>query len=124
MKKKMGFSDVDVLLSIALVVVFIVGLTMVYKSSYYNTIRVKKTSQAMNYLINETENIQSSTYTGVSSLTKVAINNDFSKQIDVVNLNSTDTQLLDLIKKITVTIYYKVGPQQLNISLTTIKTNL
>lgn len=116
LKKESGFTGIDITIAIIAVVLFTsIILSLMYNVKYQNLKQVYKLTANI-YLTETLENIGIADYDNVIS-TDSSINtelipelsNMFTEKIDVEKISDQDNTKEDLVKKVTVTISYKIG---------------
>ena len=116
LKKESGFTGTDIIIAIVMVVLFTsIILSLMYNIKYQNLKQVYKLASNI-YLTETLENIGIADYDDVVNMNSndeteliPEIPDIFTERIDVVNISDIDSTKSDLIKKVTVTISYKIG---------------
>lgn len=116
LKKESGFTGIDITIAIIAVVLFTsIILSLMYNVKYQNLKQVYKLTANI-YLTETLENIGIADYDNVISTDSSKntelipeLSNIFTEKIDVEKISDQDNTKEDLVKKVTVTISYKIG---------------
>lgn len=138
-KSEKGITNIDITVSIILITLFVSIIATIMYTIHANSTSMNRKTEAMNYAINEIENIKAQDFDTLQDTNEEA--NEFvdiidtegnttgyAKKvtiIDYANLpenKENDAILLGLVKKVTVEIAYKVGNTTQTVDLSTVIT--
>ena len=112
-KSNKGFTGIDIVLSIIIVITFTSIIVSLMYSVKMENYRIKAMAIANIYLVETLENIGIANYDEIKSdntdLFPKEMSTEFEKKIEVTSISDEDTSKEDIIKKVKVTIAYKIG---------------
>lgn len=113
MKGNKGFTGIDIVLSIIIVITFTSIIISLMYSVKMENYRIKAMAISNVYLVETLENIGIAKYDEIKSdnidLFPKEMSNEFEKKIEVTSISDVDASKKDIIKKVKITIGYKVG---------------
>lgn len=113
MKGNKGFTGIDIVLSIIIVITFTSIIISLMYSVKMENYRIKAMAISNVYLVETLENIGIAKYDEIKSdnidLFPKEMSNEFEKKIEVTSISDEDASKKDIIKKVKITIGYKVG---------------
>lgn len=112
-KSNKGFTGIDIVLSIIIVITFTSIIVSLMYSVKMENYRIKAMAISNIYLVETLENIGIANYDEIKSdntdLFPKEMSTEFEKKIEVTSISDEDTSKEDIIKKVKVTITYKIG---------------
>lgn len=112
-KSNKGFTGIDIVLSIIIVITFTSIIVSLMYSVKMENYRIKAMAISNIYLVETLENIGIANYGEIKSdntdLFPKEMSTEFEKKIEVTSISDEDTSKEDIIKKVKVTIAYKIG---------------
>lgn len=112
-KSNKGFTGIDIVLSIIIVITFTSIIVSLMYSVKMENYRIKAMAISNIYLVETLENIGIANYDEIKSdntdLFPKEMSTEFEKKIEVTSISDEDTSKEDIIKKVKVTIAYKIG---------------
>lgn len=112
-KSNKGFTGIDIVLSIIIVITFTSIIVSLMYSIKMENYRIKAMAISNIYLVETLENIGIANYDEIKSdntdLFPKEMSTEFEKKIEVTSISDEDTSKEDIIKKVKVTIAYKIG---------------
>lgn len=112
-KSNKGFTGIDIVLSIIIVITFTSIIVSLMYSVKMENYRIKAMAISNVYLVETLENIGIANYDEIKSdntdLFPKEMSTEFEKKIEVTSISDEDTSKEDIIKKVKVTIAYKIG---------------
>ena len=112
-KSNKGFTGIDIVLSIIIVITFTSIIVSLMYSVRMENYRIKAMAISNIYLVETLENIGIANYDEIKSdntdLFPKEMSTEFEKKIEVTSISDEDTSKEDIIKKVKVTIAYKIG---------------
>ena len=112
-KSNKGFTGIDIVLSIIIVITFTSIIVSLMYSVKMENYRIKAMAISNIYLVETLENIGIANYDEIKSdntdLFPKEMSTEFEKKIEVTSISNEDTSKEDIIKKVKVTIAYKIG---------------
>lgn len=112
-KSNKGFTGIDIVLSIIIVITFTSIIVSLMYSVKMENYRIKAMAISNIYLVETLENIGIANYDEIKSdntdLFPQEMSTEFEKKIEVTSISDEDTSKEDIIKKVKVTIAYKIG---------------
>lgn len=112
-KSNKGFTGIDIVLSIIIVITFTSIIVSLMYSVKMENYRIKAMAISNIYLVETLENIGIADYDEIKSdntdLFPKEMSTEFEKKIEVTSINDEDESKEDIIKKVKVTIAYKIG---------------
>lgn len=112
-KSNKGFTGIDIVLSIIIVIIFTSIIVSLMYSVKMENYRIKARAISNIYLVETLENIGIAKYENIKSdntdLFPKEMSTEFEKKIEVTSIKDEDTSKEDIIKKVKVTIGYKIG---------------
>ena len=135
MKNQKGYTGVDIAISVVVITIFIALIGTLIFNFNSGSDEMEYKSKALDYAINEIENIKTTDIDDIKSVVETEIKENtegtgFYKKIDVVDASSEDIisesdlgereRIPGLVKKVTVTVSYKFRNQTKSVELSTI----
>lgn len=112
-KSNKGFTGIDIVLSIIIVITFTSIIVSLMYSVKMENYRIKAMAISNIYLVETLENIGIANYDEIKSdntdLFPKEMSTEFEKKIEVTSISDEDASKEDIIKKVKVTIAYKIG---------------
>lgn len=112
-KSNKGFTGIDIVLSIIIVITFTSIIVSLMYSVKMENYRIKAMAISNIYLVETLENMGIANYDEIKSdntdLFPKEMSTEFEKKIEVTSISDEDTSKEDIIKKVKVTIAYKIG---------------
>lgn len=112
-KSNKGFTGIDIVLSIIIVITFTSIIVSLMYSVKMENYRIKAMAISNIYLVETLENIGIANYDEIKSdntdLFPKEMSTEFEKKIEVTSISDEDESKEDIIKKVKVTIAYKIG---------------
>ena len=112
-KSNKGFTGIDIVLSIIIVITFTSIIVSLMYSVKMENYRIKAMAISNIYVVETLENIGIANYDEIKSdntdLFPKEMSTEFEKKIEVTSISDEDTSKEDIIKKVKVTIPYKIG---------------
>ena len=112
-RSEKGFTGIDIVLSIIIVITFTSIIVSLMYSVKMENYRIKAMAISNIYLVETLENIGIANYDEIKSdntdLFPKEMSTEFEKKIEVTSISDEDTSKEDIIKKVKVTIAYKIG---------------
>lgn len=112
-KSNKGFTGIDIVLSIIIVITFTSIIVSLMYSVKMENYRIKAMAISNIYLVETLENIGIANYDEIKSdntdLFPKEMSTEFEKKIEVISISDEDESKEDIIKKVKVTIAYKIG---------------
>lgn len=112
LKNKKGFTGIDISLSVIAIIIFTSTILALMYNVKMENLKIQRKLLANIYLTETLENIGIAGYDEVTSDNVTIIPNIpdiFTVSMNVTNVSEEDTTKEDIIKKITVTMTYKIG---------------
>ena len=112
-KSNKGFTGIDIVLSIIIIITFTSIIVSLMYSVKMENYRIKAMAISNIYLVETLENIGIADYDEIKSdntdLFPKEMSTEFEKKIEVTSINDEEESKEDIIKKVKVTIGYKIG---------------
>ena len=132
LKKEEGISGVDITIAIGIIIVFVSIIAVVYINLYMVNIGIERMQRATNYAVQILEKAEELDYDNVTeenfapdtnrNIQGINISKGYNVNITIEKYAPEDVEDVDVVKKIHVTVSYKVGKKEETVNLHKIKT--
>lgn len=125
---KKGFSGVDIVIAMALIVIFVPLITTLFVNIYMNWMTTKRNAMANAYATQIIEHVEAVYYDELTENEVETFKNNlnipsgYNVETSIETYTKTGEQTENLIKTITVSITYKVGQNTENVTMKSLKT--
>ena len=122
-----GFSGVDLVVAMAVIVIFVPLISTLFVNIYMNWMTTKRNAQANAYATQIIETVEGMYYDEVTQealdkvVTDLNIPSGYQVEATITNYNEEDASKEDLVKTVTISISYNVDKQLENVTMQTVK---